>query len=301
MPDQVLEGLICQSGKMYLDCTAGAGGHSLLIAQNIQPDGRLISLDVDNEALKEAATKLNQFDNVQLIKSNYLDFPEVLDACGIECIDGGILLDLGTSFYQLTTPERGFSFQYEAPLDMRMNQDSSVTAYDLVNTLGPDELEKIFSEYGEERYSRRIAAKINEISKTKKIETTTQLANLVLSVVPRAKQKIHPATRVFQALRIAVNNELDILEKTLNKVINYTVPGTRIVIITFHSLEDRIVKQFFKLWSVDCVCPPEMIQCRCNHEKKLKIITKKPQIPSDDEVKSNPPSRSAKLRIAERI
>jgi 16S rRNA (cytosine1402-N4)-methyltransferase len=302
MPDQVVDGLNCMSGKVYVDCTAGGGGHSLRIANAILPEGRLISLDVDEDAIIEAALVLNDSKNVLLIKGSYLNLPEIIENLGINEIDGGVLVDLGPSYHQLTSSDRGFSFQYESKLDMRMDKTLNVTAFDLITNLSADELANIFIKYGEERYSRRIAKAIKQFSENNKIETTTQLANIVKSVVPvNYKARIHPATRVFQALRIAVNAELETLQLSLNKFLSITTTGTRIAIITFHSLEDRIVKQFFKKWSSDCICLPQIPECRCNHRPLLKIINKKPIIATDVEVNTNPSARSAKLRIAERL
>lgn len=302
MPDQVIQGLKCSSGKLYIDCTLGGGGHSSLIASHIKPDGKLISFDVDEDAIKVASEKLSSFDNVQIVKSNFSRLPEKLSEFGLDQVNGGILMDLGVSSFQLTNPAKGFTFQFESPLDMRMDKELKVTAEDLVNSLSEEELGSIFKDFGEERYSKRIARLIVEQSKIKRITTTLQLANIVKSIVPRSpKMKIHPATRVFQALRIKVNDELGILSRSIDSVIDLMAPGARLAIISFHSLEDRIVKQAFKTWSVDCICPSEMIECRCNHERKLKIITKKPIVPDDIEIKSNPASRSAKLRVAERV
>lgn len=302
MPDDVIKGLNCLPGKIYVDCTVGGAGHSVLIAQAIKPDGKLICLDVDDEAVEEAKIRLKPFNNTYVVISNYLNLPEIINNLNIEKIDGGILLDLGASYHQLTSSTRGFTFQHESFLDMRMDKNLKMTACEIVNSLDADKLTEIFSQYGEERYSKRIAKAIVEYAQKNKIETTTQLANIVKSIVPSTKNiRINPATRVFQALRIAVNNELEVLKDALEKILEITSPGARIVIITFHSLEDRIVKRFFKYWSSECVCAPEMIECRCEHTKKLNIITKKPIIPSDEELRINPSSRSAKLRIAERM
>lgn len=302
MPDQVLQGLKCCSGKIYVDCTLGGGGHSSLIADLIQPEGRLICFDVDEDAIRVASEKLSSFENVQIVKSNFSKLQEQLFELGLAKIDGGILMDLGVSFFQLTNPDKGFTFQSKSPLDMRLDKGLKITAGDLINSLGEEELALIFKEFGEERYSKRIARVIVEEVQNNKITNTLQLAELVKSVVPRSpKSKIHPATRVFQALRIKVNDELGVLSRSIDSVIDLMSPGARLAIISFHSLEDRIVKQAFKLWSVDCICPPEMIECRCNHEKKLKIITKKPIVPDAVEIKNNPAARSAKLRVAERV
>lgn len=302
MLPQVIDNLNCQSGKVYVDCTVGGAGHSSLIASKIAPDGRLICLDVDDDAIKESNNKLKDFNNVSIVKSNYLNLKNILHELNIDSVDGGILIDLGVSYNQITSHEKGFSFQYDSHLDMRMDKDIELTACDLVNKLSANELSKIFHEYGEERYSRRIASSIVNYRALNKLETTTQLANLVKSAIPyKNKTRIHPATRVFQALRIAVNNELEVLNNALSYIIDLMTPGSRIVIISFHSLEDRIVKNFFKYWEKECICDPNIPECRCNHIKKLKIINKKPIIPSIDEIENNPASRSAKLRVAERL
>lgn len=302
MPDQVIDALNCESGKLYVDCTLGGGGHSSLIAEKIGTDGRLISLDVDQDAIDEATGKLSVFKNVTIVKSNFAKLPDVLSDLNIDSVTGGILVDLGVSTFQLTSPEKGFTFQVDSPLDMRLDKNLTLSAEDLVNTLSEDELAIIFKEYGEERYSKRVAKAIVSSAQKSRITSTLQLADIVKSVVPRSPGlKIHPATRVFQALRIKVNNELGVLEQMLDSVVDLLSPGARIAIISFHSLEDRIVKQSFKTYSLDCICPPEIIECRCEHEKKLKLITKKPLVPDDTEVRGNPAARSAKLRVAERV
>jgi len=301
MLEEVLHYLKCSNGKVYIDCTLGGGGHSVEIARLITPNGILVSLDVDDDAINEAKIKLKPFDNAHIINSSYVNLKNVINILNISNINGGILVDLGASSYQLTTPERGFSFREDSKLDMRMDKSLGITAGDLVNTLSEEELTKIFKDYGEERYSKRIASLIVSKRSVQKIETTVQLADIVKSAVPPSSFKIHPATRVFQALRIAVNDELNNLKSLLNTILDITVPDTRLAIITFHSLEDRIVKNFFKYWSSDCICPPQLIECRCEHVKKLTIINKKPILPSENEININPSARSAKLRVAERI
>lgn len=277
--------LDCRKDKLYIDATAGGGGHSLEIAGRIYPEGRLIMLDADPEAIKAATVRLEPYKDITtIIKSNYSEIPEVLDSLNIDSISGGVLFDLGVSFHQLTSETRGFSFAKEAPLDMRMDPENPVTACDIVNNEREEELYKIFRELGEERFSGRIARRIVEARRVKKIETTTELADIVKKSVPFQKnRRIHPATRVFQALRIAVNNELDILEKILHKVLPLLDKSARIVVISFHSLEDRLVKKTFK--GAEC----------------LKILTKKPVSPTFEETKNNPACRSAKLRAAEKL
>lgn len=299
--NEAIELLDCRKGLTYVDATAGGGGHSLEIARRVSPDGRLIMLDADPVAIRACSSRLEEYKGITtIIRSNYSKIPDILKELNIDCVDGGILFDLGVSYYQLTSEERGFSFQQESELDMRMDPDNPVSAYDIVNSWSEDELYRIFKEFGEERYSRKIAKKIVYLRKKEKIKTTKDLAELVLKTIPRGGQKIHPATRVFQGLRIAVNRELEILEETLNKVVHLLNKNARIVVISFHSLEDRLVKNTFKRYSSKCICPPEKMTCECG-PPILKIITKKPVTPTVKEIKENPSARSAKLRAAERI
>jgi 16S rRNA (cytosine1402-N4)-methyltransferase len=318
--NEAIDGLNCSAGKIYIDATVGGGGHSVEIAKKIGSEGNLLAFDVDEDAIKASTEKLQNFQNIKIIKSSYTQIPVILKELGIEKITGGILFDLGASYHQLTTQERGFSFTKEAFLDMRFNQDcpnkdlsknqksrglikgsgSHLTAYEIINKYTESALADIFFKYGEERFSRRIAKKIVEKRKEKPIETTTELADIIKASVPFSKLNIHPATRVFQALRIAVNKELDVIETTLQQIIHLLDKDARIVVISFHSLEDRLVKNIFKKYSSDCECPPEQIICSCE-PKQLKILTKKPLIPSSKELKDNPSARSAKMRIAEKI
>lgn len=282
-----------QSGKIYVDCTLGGGGHSELILQKIQPDGRLISFDIDDEAIAHSKERLKQYKNLTIIKSSYTNIKSELKKLGIEKITGGVILDLGASYHQLTKAERGFSFSKDAPLDMRFNMQGEKSAYDVVNTYSEDNLVKIFSEYGEERFSKRIAKKIIEYRANKKVETTGELASIVVSAVPKIKTSIHPATRVFQAIRIEVNNELKNVNFVLHDILDLLDKGGIISVISFHSLEDRIVKRFFKFESQKCRCN-DMI-CKCP-PPKIELINKKPIMASEKEIRENPPSRSAKLR-----
>lgn len=271
------------------------------IAERIYPDGRLIALDSDPVAFEAAKEKLASLQEiVTILRSNYNKIPEILASLNIKQITGGILFDLGASYYQLTSWERGFSFSREADLDMRFDPDNPITAYDIINNYSKDELFKIFKEYGEERFSGRIAKKIVEIRKIKPIKTTTELSNIVKSIVYQGRSKIHPATRVFQALRIAVNNELKNFETTLKDVIPLLAKDARIVVISFHSLEDRLVKNLFKYYSSKCKCLPEQMVCTCG-PGQLEILTKKPIVASEEEVRRSSPSRSAKLRVAKKI
>lgn len=300
MLNEAVDALNCQSGKIYVDCTLGGGGHSGLILKRIQPDGQLISFDVDDDAIAAASERLKDYKNLTIVKDSYTNIKKVLQNLGIEKITGGILLDLGASYHQLTKQERGFSFSKDAPLDMRFNQSSDFSAYDVVNSYSESDLVRIFSEYGEERFSKRIAKKIVEVRQNKPLETTLELANLIVNATPKIKQKIHPATRVFQAIRIEVNQELNNVKNILQNTMPLLSVGAIISVISFHSLEDRLVKMFFKKMASKCNCPPNKAICDCP-PPTLKIITKKPVCASEKEIRENPPSRSAKLRIAERI
>ena len=282
-----------QNGKIYVDCTLGGGGHSELILKKIQPDGRLISFDIDDEAIAHSKERLKDYKNLTIVKSSYTNIKSELKKLGIERITGGVILDLGASYHQLTKAERGFSFSKDAPLDMRFDMQADKTAYDVVNTYSEDELVKIFSEYGEERFSKRIAKKIVEYRANKKVQTTGELASIVISAVPKIKSSIHPATRVFQAIRIEVNNELKNVNFVLHDILDLLDKGGIISVISFHSLEDRIVKRFFKFESQRCRCN-DMI-CKCP-PPRIELINKKPIMASDKEIRENPPSRSAKLR-----
>lgn len=297
MKNEAVDALECQNGKIYVDCTLGGGGHSELILQRISPDGKLISFDIDQDAIDAATDRLKDYKNLTIVKNSYTNIKQVLKNLGIEKITGGILFDLGASYHQLTKQERGFSFSKEAPLDMRFNTDSDFSAYDVVNTYSEEALVKIFSEYGEERFSKRIAKKITEQRKIKKIETTTELADLIINSTPKIKSSIHPATRVFQAIRIEVNQELQNVKNTLNDVLDLLDFGAIISVISFHSLEDRVVKQIFKYHSTRCHCEKNQMICHCP-PPILELVNKKPIMASEQEIKENPPSRSAKLRIA---
>ena len=301
MKNEAVDALDCKSGLVYVDCTLGGGGHSELILQRIQPDGKLIAFDVDQDAIEAASARLESYkNNLIIVKSSYIDIKRTLANLGVNKITGGVLFDLGASYHQFNKAERGFSFSKEAPLDMRFNQDADFSAYDVVNSYSENELVKIFSEYGEERFSKRIAKKIVEERKIKPIQTTTELANLIVNCTPKVKSSIHPATRVFQAIRIEVNQELTNVKNTLNDVLDLLDIGAIISVISFHSLEDRLVKNIFKYHSQKCHCEPNQMICKCP-PPKLELINKKPIIASDGEIRENPPSRSAKLRIAKCI
>jgi 16S rRNA (cytosine1402-N4)-methyltransferase len=285
--EEVVENLNLSSGKVVVDCTVGAGGHSLRILQCVAPAGRLIGIDQDQDILEIAAKNLIHYkNNIDLLYGNFKDIEHLVESAGFKKVDA-ILYDLGVSSLQLDSAQRGFSFQAEGPLDMRMDKASAISAFDLVNNLPKNELRRVLSRYGQERYAARIAEVIIKKRKLNPIESTTELSQIVTEAYPyRARfSKIHPATRVFQALRIAVNNELDVIKISLENAINILEPNGRIGVISFHSLEDKIVKTIFKNFAA---------------EKALKIITKKPLRPKSAELRDNPRSRSAKLRVAER-
>jgi len=304
MKNEAVDAIQCNEGMrgelIYVDATLGGGGHSELILEKIQPSGRLISFDVDDEAIKAASERLKNYNNLTIVKDSYANIKKVLHNLKIEKITGGILFDLGASYHQLTKAERGFSFSKNAPLDMRFDKDADFSAYEVVNTYSEKDLVRIFSEYGEERFSKRIAKKIIEQRRLKTIDTTGELAELVISSTPHVKSSIHPATRVFQAIRIEVNQELTNVKKTLKDVLDLLGDGAIISVISFHSLEDRLVKTLFKYHSQKCRCERHQMICKCA-PPILEVINKKPILASENEVKENPPSRSAKLRIAKKI
>lgn len=297
MKHEAVDALECKKGLIYVDCTLGGGGHSGLILERISPEGKLIAFDIDQDAIDAASEKLKDYKNLTIVKSSYTNIKQVLKDLNIEKITGGILFDLGASYHQLTKQERGFSFSKEAPLDMRFNKDSDFSAYDVVNNYKEEELVKIFSEYGEERFSKRIAKAIVTKRKQNPIKTTTELSQIITESVPKVKSSIHPATRVFQAIRIEVNQELQNVKSTLNNVLDILDIGAIISVISFHSLEDRIVKQFMKYHSTKCHCSKTDMICHCP-PPKLELINKKPITASEKELEENPPSRSAKLRVA---
>lgn len=295
MLNEAVDALECKDGKIYVDCTLGGGGHSELILKRISPNGKLIAFDVDEEAIAHSKERLKNYPNLTIVKSSYTNIKSELKKLGIEKITGGVILDLGASYHQLTKAERGFSFSKDAPLDMRFDKQSNFSAYDVVNKYKEEDLVRIFSEYGEERFSKRIAKKIVENRAQKPIKTTGELADLIVSATPRIKSSVHPATRVFQAIRIEVNNELKNVNFVLHDILDLLEIGGIISVLSFHSLEDRIVKQFFRYESQRCRCN-EMI-CKCT-PPRIELVNKKPITASQEELRENPPSRSAKLRIA---
>lgn len=300
MANEAVDALNCESGKIYVDATLGGGGHSELILQKIQPDGRLIAFDVDNDAINASKQRLKDYKNLTIVHESYTNIKQVLQNLGIKEITGGIIFDLGASYHQLTRQERGFSFMKDAPLDMRFNADSDFSAYDVVNGYSSDDLKRVISEYGEERFTGRIVNAIVNYRQNKNIETTLELAGIIKSAVPKTGEKIHPATRTFQAIRIEVNNELQNIKNTLNDVLTLLSVNAIISIISFHSLEDRLVKQCFKYYSAKCRCKPNDPVCHCK-PPMIELVNKKPITASQQELRENPPSRSAKLRIAKKI
>lgn len=300
---EVIELLAPQNGGIFVDATLGIGGHSEAILQNY-PNTEVIGIDQDLEAISLAKKRLERFgERFKVFHANFSEIGEVLEEAKVEKVDG-VLADLGVSSWQLDSENRGFSFRFDAPLDMRMNTDSEYeTAADLLETLSEFELARIIYEYGEERFSRRIARRIVEKRERGEIlKTTKELADLVAQVVPRSKKdKIHPATRTFQALRIAVNHELENLEEFLYLAIDKLHKNKRLAVISFHSLEDRIVKRIFQKLSGKCECPPNFPICICKAEKKVEILTRKPVVPQDFESLENPRARSAKLRACQRL
>lgn len=303
LPREVITYLAPKPGGIYVDGTLGGGGHAELILEQSGPDGRLLGFDRDPAALAAAGERLQRFgDRVTLIHENFSVMAGQLAQHGVSGVDG-ILLDLGVSSHQLDTLARGFSFQVDAPLDMRMNPEEEESAANLVNDAPEEELANIIFRFGEERWARRIAKMIVAARLEAPIVTTGQLAAIVSGAIPRKAQeeRIHPATRTFQALRIAVNRELASLEEVLATVVDLLSPGGRAVVISFHSLEDRIVKESFRSFTGRCTCPREFPRCVCGARARLKVLTGKPVMASADEVAANPRARSAKLRAAERL
>ena len=299
--EEVIQALRPHSEGVYVDGTIGAGGHAAAILSASAPHGQLFGLDQDKNALAIAKQRLAKFgDRVHLLHANFDQLQRLATQYHFPLLDG-ILLDLGVSSMQFDRPERGFSFQADGPLDMRMDETGGQTAADLVNHLPERELADLIYRYGEERQSRRIA---RAIVSARPLRRTKELAQVVAGAMAGKRSrpaKIHPATRTFQALRIAVNDELGALERAMPQALNLLKPGGRLAVISFHSLEDRIVKQYFRQESQDCICPPEQPVCTCRHKASINIITKRPIMPSSAEVNENPRARSAKLRVVELI
>lgn len=303
MPQETVQGLVTRLEGIYVDCTLGGAGHSHMIADMLSPEGRLIGVDQDEAAIAAATERLSDCHcQVDIVRSNFSQLGKVLEDLQVPQVDG-VLFDLGVSSHQLDTAERGFSYMQDAPLDMRMNQDAPLSAYDVVNSYDVDELNRIFKEYGEERWGRRIAEFILEARRAKPIETTGELVDIIKRAVPAAVRNAkggHPAKRIFQAIRIEVNDELGILEKAFRTAVAHLRPGGRIAIITFHSLEDRIAKNVLREMSRGCICPPHQPICTCGHEPEIKLLVKGIAA-SKEELEHNSRSKSAKLRIAQKL
>ena len=302
MLGECIDGLNIKEDGIYVDCTTGGGGHSLEIAKRIKT-GRLICIDQDDAALKAAGERLrDHLHKITFVKSNFSNLDKVLSDLGINGIDGA-LADLGVSSYQLDTAERGFSYNAEAPLDMRMDTSAPVSAYDIVNTYSESDLRRIIFDYGEDNFAPKIASAIVSARESCPIKTTTELSEIIKSAYPKKLLSVghHPAKKTFQAIRIEVNSELEIIEPTVRSIVSHLNPGGRIAVITFHSLEDRAVKTTFASLSQGCTCPPSFPVCVCNKKPLIKQISKKPILPSRDEIEMNRRSHSAKLRVAEKV
>lgn len=302
MLKEVLEMLAVKPDGTYVDCTVGSGGHAAGILELLGREGRLIGLDRDPEALAAARVRLGNDPRVQLVRANFRGLGAVLEELGISGVDG-VLYDLGVSSYQLDNPGRGFTYWEDVPLDMRMDREDPVTAADLVNTLDGKELARIIREYGEERWATRIADFIVAARARQPITTTGQLVEVIKNAVPAGARRIgpHPARRTFQALRIAVNQELEALKESLAQAIAVLKPGGRLVVLSYHSLEDRIVKEFIRKAQAGCVCPPTAPVCVCGQKPQLVAVTKRPRTPTGEEMGRNPRARSAKMRAAEKV
>lgn len=297
---ETLETLVTDRDGIYLDCTLGGGGHTEGLLKATSEKGRVISIDQDQQAIDFAKERLKKYGNRwQVFKNNFENLDMVVYMAGVDKVNG-ILMDIGVSSTQLDDPERGFSYRYDTRLDMRMNKSNPLSAYEVVNEYEEEKLAKIIYEYGEERYSRRIARIICERRQEKPIETTGDLVEIIKKAYPSRAEK-HPAKKTFQAIRIEVNRELEVLEKAITKALEALKPGGRLAIITFHSLEDRIVKNMFKELATGCKCPPELPICVCNEKPKVKLVTRKPIIPGEEELKYNNRAHSSKLRVIEKI
>ena len=300
--NECLEGLNIKENGIYVDGTLGGAGHSSEILKRLSKEGRLIGIDQDTDALKAAKERLKDYSNVTFVHSNFSNIENVLNNLNIDGVDG-ILMDLGVSSYQLDEGERGFSYMKDAPLDMRMNRDNDFSAYNVINEYSEEDLYRIIRDYGEEKFARRIASFIVENRQEKNIETTLELVEIIKSAIPAKARREgpHPAKRTFQAIRIEVNSELSILNKTIEDGVGKLNKGGRMAIITFHSLEDRIVKNKFRDLAVSCRCPKEFPVCVCGEKAKVKVISRKAIEPTKEEVDINPRSRSAKLRVIEKL
>jgi len=304
MSEEAIYYLNCIPGNIYVDCTLGGSGHANAICKKIMPDGLLIGIDQDIDAIQNAKKVLKPFElNIHLFHSNFIHLPDLLNQLNIPAVDG-ILLDLGLSAHHLESSGRGFSFKRDEPLDMRMDITATITAKDIINTYKEKELSELFKRYGEERWASPIAKRIIKDRAHQRIKTSSQLADIISSVIPKRAaltRKIHPATRVFMALRIAVNKELERLDAFMENIPLLLKPKGRLCVISYHSLEDRIVKHWIKNLATECVCPKEIPKCICNRKKIVRSMTKKAVRPKEKEIELNPSARSAKLRAAEKI
>lgn len=300
--DETIENLNIKPNGVYVDGTLGGGGHSHEIARRLTEGGRLIGIDQDADAIAAATKRLSEFsDRVTIVRNNYCNIEQVLSELGIEKVDG-IVLDLGVSSYQLDTAERGFTYKVDAPLDMRMDQRQEITAKDIINGYSEMDLYRVIRDYGEDKFAKNIAKHIVAARKEKTIETTFELNELIKAAIPMKFRVAtgHPAKKTFQAIRIELNKELDVLENSVDTMIDKLSDGGRICIITFHSLEDRIVKTRFKYNENPCTCPPDFPVCVCGNKSKGKVITRKPIVPSDEELEENKRAKSSKLRVFEK-
>lgn len=299
MVQEVITALDVKPEHRYIDCTLGDGGHTLAIAESVSPAPKVLGIELDPSALEVATARLDAYASaVTLVRGSYADVGEIGPENGFSSIDG-LLMDVGISSRQIDTGERGFSFQYDAPLDMRFDTSQAFSAQDIVNNYREEDLANVIYEFGEERKSRRIA---RTIVRNRPVETTGQLAELVVRAIGRPRKgRIHPATKTFQGIRIAVNGELDNINVGLESAVGLLSQGGRLVVISYHSLEDRIVKNFMRKESSNCICPPETPQCVCEHVKTLQLVSRRVIKPTSEEVETNPRSRSAKLRVAERV
>ena len=299
--EETIDSLNIKEDGIYVDCTLGGAGHSSEILKKLSKKGRLIGIDQDINAINAAKDRLKDYDNVTYVHNNFYNLASILDELNVDKVDG-ILMDLGVSSYQLDTPERGFSYMKDAMLDMRMNTENGISAYDVVNGYSEDDLFRIIKDYGEERFARKIARAIVKERNEKPVETTLELVKVIKNVIPmKFQQGGHPAKKTFQAIRIEVNHELEILNKTVEDGVNYLNPNGRISVITFHSLEDRIIKTKFKELENPCTCPKEFPICVCGKKPVVKVVTRKPIEPNEFERENNSRSRSSKLRVAQKI
>ena len=298
--NEVIEGLNINPDGIYADGTLGGAGHSSEILKRLSGNGRLIGIDQDEEAIKAATDKIGRDDRVRIVRANYVKMPEVLQELGIDLVDG-ILLDIGVSSHQLDTPDRGFSYKSDAPLDMRMDQRQRITAADIVNEYEEKELFRVIRDYGEEKFAQNIAKHIVAARANKPIETTSELNEIIKASIPaRMRQDGHPSKRTYQAIRIECNRELEVLKDSIDAMIDILKPGGRLAIITFHSLEDRIVKNAFRTAENPCTCPPNFPKCVCGKVSKGKVIGRKPVTATEEELEVNSRSKSAKLRVFEK-